>query len=305
MSVVYSEIDAYCCDWLVDLQAAYMISKGDVARGDFRLVDKAVFAAATRAHFFAGIGVWDLALRMAKWPLSWPVWTGSCPCQPFSSAGRRKGISDDRHLWPDWFKLIDAHRPPVIFGEQVASKDGLAWFDSVQDDLEGAGYTVFAADLCAAGVGAPHLRQRLYFVASADHERLKGFGLHLQPGEQREAGAQAARRGAPSVVGDSRSPRSGRDTRGLPCEQGSGTFQGFEPRYLAHELVPPGSTRGAWEAADWLYCQDGKHRPVEPGSFPLAHGAPARVGRLRAYGNAIVPQVAATFISVVMEAIRQ
>lgn len=73
------------------------------------------------------------------------------------------------------------------------------------------------------------------------------------------------------------------------------------PRRLSHRAVAAGATRGFWGDADWIACADGKYRPVEPGSFPLAHGAPARVGRLRAYGNAIVPQVAATFIRAVMD----
>jgi DNA (cytosine-5)-methyltransferase 1 len=63
----------------------------------------------------------------------------------------------------------------------------------------------------------------------------------------------------------------------------------------------PRPTNGHWRDADWLHCRDGKWRPVEPGTFPLAHGAPARVGRLRAYGNAIVPQAAAEVIAAYME----
>jgi DNA (cytosine-5)-methyltransferase 1 len=63
----------------------------------------------------------------------------------------------------------------------------------------------------------------------------------------------------------------------------------------------PGPTNGFWRDADWLLCRDGKWRPVEPGTSPLAHGVPGRVGQLRAYGNAIVPQVAAEVIGAFME----
>src|SRR5690606_31057001 len=131
----------------------------------------------TQCHFFAGIGGWPLALRLAGWPDDRPVWTGSCPCQPFSQAGKGAGFADERHLWPAFFHLIEQCRPSVVFGEQVASKDGLAWLDLVQADLEGAGYACGAADLCAAGVGAPHIRQRLYWVANAlgaDQRRYAG-----------------------------------------------------------------------------------------------------------------------------------
>ncbi|MEO0966031.1 MAG: DNA cytosine methyltransferase [Planctomycetota bacterium] len=122
----------------------------------------------TRCHFFAGIGGWELALRWAGWPDDRPVWTGSCPCQPFSSAGKQRGTADERHLWPAFRELIAECRPPTIFGEQVASKAGREWLAGVRADLEALGYAVGAADLCAAGIGAPHIRQRLFWVADAE-----------------------------------------------------------------------------------------------------------------------------------------
>ncbi|MBE8634335.1 DNA cytosine methyltransferase, partial [Salmonella enterica] len=76
-------------------------------------------------------------------------------------------------LWPTWFDLVSQCRPHVIFGEQVASKDGLAWFDAVQLNLEEAEYAVAVVDLCAAGIGAPHIRQRLFWVADADSQCLE------------------------------------------------------------------------------------------------------------------------------------
>ncbi|WP_394027795.1 DNA cytosine methyltransferase [Desulfovibrio falkowii] len=121
----------------------------------------------TQCHFFAGIGVWSYALRQAGWPDDRSVWTGSCPCQPFSSAGKGKGFADERHLWPDFYRLISQCRPTTCFGEQVASKDGLAWLDLVQTDLESSGYAFGAVDSCCASFGAPHIRQRLYWVADA------------------------------------------------------------------------------------------------------------------------------------------
>ena len=129
---------------------------------------------AVQFHAFAGVGGWPLALKLAGWPDDREVWTGSCPCQPFSSAGKGKGVEDERHLWPDFLRLIAECRPATVFGEQVASKAGRQWLAGVRADLETLGYRVGRADLCAAGVGAPHIRQRLYWVA--DHGRFDSAG---------------------------------------------------------------------------------------------------------------------------------
>src|SRR5690606_31846020 len=121
----------------------------------------------TQYHFFAGIGGWAYALRLAGWPDDWPVWTRSCPCQPYSQAGAIGGDDDPRALWRAWRCLKDQRRPSVVFGEQVASADGRRWLAGVRADLESMGYAVGAADLPAAGVGAPHIRQRLRGAGNA------------------------------------------------------------------------------------------------------------------------------------------
>lgn len=128
----------------------------------------------TQCHFFAGIGGWSLALQLAGWEPDRPVWTGSCPCQPFSTAGKRKGKSDERHLWPVWFNLIRECRPSTIFGEQVAAAITHGWMDEVAHDLETEGYTFGAAVLPACSVGAPHKRDRLWFVGNSEHNGLLG-----------------------------------------------------------------------------------------------------------------------------------
>ena len=110
-------------------------------------------------------------MRLAGWPDDQPVWTGSCPCQPFSAAGDGKGFADERHLWPAFYHLIAECRPAIIFGEQVASKSGLEWLDLVSADMEGSGYAIGAADLCAAGVGAPHIRQRIWWGAYSQRDK--------------------------------------------------------------------------------------------------------------------------------------
>ena len=191
MTAYYNEIDPKAAAWLRELIKRGLIADGDVDETDIRDVDPARLGGYAQCHFFAGIGGWSYALRLAGWPDDRPVWTGSCPCQPFSAAGRRAGQADERHLWPHWHHLISVCRPSVVFGEQVASKDGLGWLDLVCADLEGSGYAVGAADLCAAGVGAPHIRQRLWFVGMAD-----ASGEHLRRGLGQGDGASGTSQGA-------------------------------------------------------------------------------------------------------------
>src|SRR5579872_5995627 len=148
-----------------------------------------------RVHLFAGIAGWDHALNLAGWG-SRPVITGSCPCQPFSVAGKRKGVEDSRHLWPVMLALAAKCRPPTIFGEQVASKDGRIWLSGVRADLEALGYAVGAADLCAAGIGAPHIRQRLFWLADSERNTRDARRLADEPAEGN--GASAARSHAES-----------------------------------------------------------------------------------------------------------
>lgn len=192
MTAYYNEIDPFAAQWLRNLIAAGHIAPGEVDERDIRTVSADDLVGFDQCHWFAGIAGWSLALRLAGVPDDAKVWTGSCPCQPFSSAGKRVGFADERHLWPVWFRLIAAQRPPLVLGEQ--SDKALAWLDLVFDDLEGAGYSCRAADLSAAGAGAPHIRQRLYFVgysagsrcegtedARADRSDARDGGRRLQP----------------------------------------------------------------------------------------------------------------------------
>ena len=165
MTAYYNEHDPKAAAWLRELIKRGLIAPGDVDERSIEDIRPDELTKYIQLHFFAGIGVWSYALRKAGWPDDRPVWTGSCPCQPFSSAGKGAGFADERHLWPAWHWLIQQCEPSVVFGEQVASKDGLAWLDIVQTDLENTGYACGAVDLCAAGVGAPHIRQRLFFAA--------------------------------------------------------------------------------------------------------------------------------------------
>ena len=155
----YNEFDPKAAAWLRELMRAGLIPAGHVDTRSIADVQPADLAGFVQCHFFAGIGGWPLALRLAGWPEDVPVWTGSCPCQPFSCAGKGLGTKDPRHLWPEFRRLITECHPATVFGEQVASRAGREWLAGVFADLEGMAYAVAGADLCAAGVAAPHIRQ--------------------------------------------------------------------------------------------------------------------------------------------------
>lgn len=266
----YNENDPFAAAWLRELIKKDLIAPGYVDERSIYEVTIDDLQDFEQCHFFAGIGVWSYALRNAGWPDDKPVWTGSCPCQPFSAAGTRKGFADERNLWPAWEYLIAKRSPVVIFGEQVASKDGLDWFDTVQTDLEGQGYAVGANDLCAAGVGAPHIRQRLFFVAArlGDPEC-----------------ARLQRRGDKCLLGK-RSREI--ETRRAGRNDESGKNESY-------------SNQKEWQNPEWIGSSFGEVRPVEPETFPVAYGSSASMGRLRGYGNAINAEVARVFIESYME----
>lgn len=368
-AVYFNELDSFAADWLGALWP-----EATVDRRDVRNVQPADVADFRRCHFFGGIGGWQVALDLAGWPAERPVWTASCPCQPLSCAGKRGGEKDERHLWPELYRLISECRPSVIFGEQVDSADGLEWLDGISLDLEELDYAVGACDLPAASLGAPQRRQRFFWVGVASGHELGRFGrgaFGTEANCQRERELNGHGRVVPGSASDAdygmgdasvlRQPRShGSDER----IQGSGPRRALgglgesdrERRDGLDALLLAGQSRqasleasghgshGGLELADgngqrgerladgraaeapWasevVYCRDDKYRRVaiERSSFPLAHGIPRdlgrrlpelrglakraranRVGRLKGYGNSIVPQVAAKFIRAFME----
>jgi DNA (cytosine-5)-methyltransferase 1 len=399
--ILYSDIDPYCCAWLENLIKAGALPKGDVLCIDMRQME-CVPVKYHQFHACCGIGGWPLALQIAGWPKDRPVFTASVPCQPFSVAGKRKGVTDDRHLWPAFFRLVQIAKPDTVFGEQVEGAVGHGWLDGVFGDLEREGYACGAVVLGAHSVGAPHIRQRLYWVADCERNRLEGgrskdtrrsaqgvsesgrsgsrgsgkpsgvaqsnqrergriadregsvgngekggrvegygesesgsedgglaksdggFAGNRRVQRSREHGQQQEDGGAGGVdlppntrrtgKGSSETSPAARDEarvqeftgRGASGNRrlGDATGQGLQKRARgtlltgeARSLIERSSNPSPWEAYDQIWCLDGKSRRVEPGTFPLAHGVPGRVGRLRGYGNAIIPQVAAEFIS--------
>lgn len=293
MKIYYNEFDKDKCAALSQLMKDGLIAKGDIDDRSIREVQPGDVAGYDRCHFFAGIGLWEVALRLSGFNSETrqskekanhrPIWTGSCPCQPYSTAGRQRAQEDDRHLWPEWFRLIKECRPSKVFGEQVAAAITYGWLDDVYQGLEAEGYAVGSVLLPASAVGAPHRRERVWFVGDAQHDGQyeatlcggdaptddrgqEGENLSVQP-----AGAGGAVPVAYSV------------DAGL---QGSAAESGREP----------GRYASPWDTGVWIESPDGLWRLVEPGIPLLANGFEQRVGVIHCAGDAIVPQVAAEFI---------
>lgn len=384
MVAYYNEFDPDAAATLRELIADGLIADGVVDERSIELVQPSDIRGFTQVHLFAGFGIWSLAARLAGWRDDRPLWTASCPCPPFSSAGkvkacpgcggfkpiphvRRTGaflcslcghewLADQRHLWPEVWRLVRDGRPPCVMGEQVASADGRTWLDLVRASLEILAYDAWGVDTCAAGFGAPHIRQRLYWVADTDSwiaEQLAGQGsesggslgggphgqpagrgdalrlvdsfvprLERQPGhgddgdEPGRVGTDAPRPAAATGasggmvdprrwlfqhqqrLGNDQSPtvQAGRETWQFE-RGGSGDRDGG-----ADGRGQPSPTNGLWRDPDWLGCTDGRWRPVESGTFPLAPAGAfrRRVPILRGAGNAINLAQAAEFIAAVM-----
>jgi len=364
MAAYYNEYEPYAAQWLRNLIKVGLIADGEVDERSIEDVKAEDLKGFTQCHFFAGIGGWSYAARLAGWDDDRPMWTGSCPCQPFSAAGKQRGTSDERHLWPAFYELIRQSNPPVVFGEQVASRLGRDWLSGVRADLETVGYAVGAADLCAASVGAPHIRQRLWWVAdsttdrreqkrsdgSRSDERIEaqgwpaGSGLRSTSDWVADAGCGSVRDCGLKLAGAQGKAKEKARQQRFRADTGNGSsgsgvadsnhqrlhgehplLHGEEPGRITEDSPEAAGSRsecsglgdttsdgleGSEQAgtAPWtapggfvyIPCADGKARRLEPSIEPLAHGVSNRVGRLRAYGNAIVPQVAAEFIKAVM-----
>lgn len=345
MAAYYNEFDKKTAAWLRELIKNNLIADGEVDERSIIDVQADDLRGITRAHWFAGIAGWDYALQLAGWPENRPVWTASLPCQPFSCAGKQLGKSDERHLLPYFISLVVECRPSVIFGEQVPGAIRHGWLDDLCDEMERLGYTVRAAVLTAAGIGAPHLRARLYWVAYSansgrepqQNEQSSGLcRTVLQQIEQRlESGDLCTALGRMAYDSSERSQKQQRN-RGVPPGTngndagediaGSGRMGDSEStgtckderrlRSLQYELSP-------WCYPVWFPCRDGKYRPIKPGIKPVVNGISkgmvrggdtgiqedtdntqeARAMRLKGYGNAIAPKVAAEFISAFMDVI--
>jgi DNA (cytosine-5)-methyltransferase 1 len=326
MTAYYNEIDGAAADVLRELIRRDVIARGDVDTRSIKDVQPEDLDGYTQCHFFAGGGLWSVAARLAGWPDDRQLWTGSCPCQPFSQAGKRAGTDDPRHLWPDFHRLISACRPPVVMGEQVAGADGYGWFDGVRSDLARESYAGRAVDIPVCAIDGPHQRNRLYWVAErsgcvfgdAEGERWgEGRTKHeFWGGRIASAGADVQLQSNSNSCGrdrwqeDAQRSSQGRTSAeraadGVFADADQSELQGQPPAWQQQVSQPyarPLRNGSWWSDHEWIISPlDGKARRAKPGIPFLVDGLPGRVDLWRVGGNAISPILAAEVISAYLE----
>lgn len=258
MTILYTDVDAYLCQWMNNLIRDRHLPPGEVLCADARKLKPSQLTGREQVHLFAGIGGWALAAKMAGWPSEITLMTASVPCQPFSRGGKRRGVLDDRHLWPETARLIETTAPFVVVGEQVWEGPARDWWRQVYGDLTRMGYRASGVLVEAVDAGAPHRRPRIYWraVGNADRNRL--------------ASAAAS-------------------------------------RALRNQAVKPSAASlRPWKRFEIVECPwDGASRTVKPGIPMLVDGVPGRVDQLRAFGNAIIPQIGYAALTSVLQEIAE
>jgi DNA (cytosine-5)-methyltransferase 1 len=200
---------------------------------------------------------------------------GGYPCQPFSFAGQRRGQEDDRHLWPEVHRLLASIRPTWGLFENVAGHINMG-LDQVLSDLEGEGYTAWPLVIPACALDAPHRRDRVWIVAHSNMQRKCGGRGKVQSShgkiQERHYDAKFSDAGehGGADVADASSPRLS-DNRGSEAS----------------------TWRERLRTAGYAGCgrRGGEGWSPEPNVGRVAHGVPSRVDRLKALGNAVVPQI--------------
>ncbi len=322
MTSYYNEYDPKAAAWLRELIADGLIAHGEVDERSIVDVAASDLKGFSQHHFFAGIGGWSYALRLAGWPDDVPVWTASLPCQPFSAAGKGLGKQDERHLLPHFVSLVAQCRPTVLFGEQVSAAIKHGWLDDLYAEMEANNYAVGSIVIGAHSIGAAHIRQRLYWVADSigygDKREVRGISREAKTAQVidrqnvAESGQSSGAGADVCGISNTTSERCG-EARSDSVRSESDDQQ----RNRQREACDGSQESVGGSTVSWIYCRDNKYRPIESGIKPLVDGVPrgmvherdpfntqeARAVRLKGYGNAIVPTLAAEFIKAYTESV--
>ena len=296
MTAYYNENDPEAVAALRQLIADGVIASGEVDPRSIKDVTADDLRGFTQCHFFAGAGLWSVAARLAGWPDDRALWSASCPCQPFSSAGARLGTDDPRHLWPDLYRIVRSARaagfgPPVLVGEQIAGSAGYGWFDGVRADLAREEIAARPVDIPACAIDAPHERNRLWWLAVADAESFRGG--REQPERRSEgrtadgladAGGVLADRDRGREWGHTGSPRStpGASEGAAWPADGHSAERGHDPRRGGNDYPRPG--RSLEHAAGERRGEGGAEAGVQCGR-PAVAGANLREQQHRPNGS--------------------
>ena len=291
----YNEFDKNTAEWLRELIAEKLIPYGDVDERSIEDVRADDLRGYTQCHFFAGIGGWSLAIKLSGWPDGEEIWTGSCPCQPYSSAGKQLGNEDERDLWPEFFRLISERKPKFVFGEQVESSIRFNWLDRVYSDMEREGYSLGSAILGAHSVGAPHRRYRLYWggvsMANSISKRLEGFRWDEGNRKESERNKESSSGSTSESCTPSISPWNNFEL--ISCRDG-------KTRRIPAESILFSMVDGVSKRVDRSRIES----ISETEGFPITTQTEGRVMLLKGYGNAIVPQVASEFIKAFIDILK-
>jgi len=255
--------------------------------------------------------------------------TGGFPCQPFSVAGSRKGTDDNRHLWPEMFRIIKEFKPRWIIGENVRGivsiQDGLV-FETVCTDLESEGYEVQTFNIPAVGVGAPHKRERIWIVAnsrcsirreqSSRNSESIGSGTFKETERSTDTSeiTGSSERTETMANSNTGNVEAGRERQGGICREDTSEGQSNNATGSSEVMANTNSERqqeqcrpkSIQEEGNELECSSsqsgGNFWDIEPDVGRVVNGLPGRVHRLKGLGNAIVPQIAEEIGRAIMKA---
>lgn len=211
------------------------------------------------------------------------VLSGGFPCQPYSTAGQRKGKEDERHLWPEMRRVIREISPRWVVGENVrglTNWNGGLVFDEVQANLEAEGYEVTPFLLPAAGVGAPHERYRIWFIAHANN---------AETTRQRKHSGQVLSVPKPERLGLVPQYTDVADTNSQ--HEGYG-YNGKGPAVWTEKTENESFWNPVPHFDNW---------PTQPGICGRNDGIPHRLDRVKGLGNAVVPQVVMQIFKAIQE----